>query len=241
MEPAISKANYPNHDSLLSEQIAYYQARAGEYDEWFLRRGRYDRGAELNQRFFSEAAQLRRALAGFKPQGDILELACGTGIWTVDLLQYADSITAVDAVAEVLAINRDRTKSSKVDYVQADLFDWQPDKKYDTVFFSFWLSHVPPERFEAFWEMVARALKPGGRIFFIDSRYDSTSTAKDHVLKEKESTRTTRRLNDGRQFQVVKVFYEMPDLSQRLHQLGWICKLETTDNYFFWGWGERST
>jgi ubiquinone/menaquinone biosynthesis C-methylase UbiE len=241
MEPRTNKVNNHNHDNLLSEQIAYYQARAGEYDEWFLRRGRYDRGPELNQRWFNETTELRRALAVFKPGGEILELACGTGIWTVDLLQYTGHITAVDAVAEVLAINRDRTKSPIVSYIQADLFDWQPDKKYDTVFFSFWLSHVPPERFDAFWNMVACALKPGGRIFFIDSKYDSTSTAKDHQLKEKESSQTTRRLNDGRRFQVVKVFYEMPDLSQRLHRIGWNCTLKTTDNYFFYGWGARQT
>ncbi len=33
-----------NHDRFVKEQIAYYQARAGEYDEWFFRQGRYDRG-----------------------------------------------------------------------------------------------------------------------------------------------------------------------------------------------------
>ena len=29
---------------LLDEQIAYYRARAAEYDDWWFRRGRYDRG-----------------------------------------------------------------------------------------------------------------------------------------------------------------------------------------------------
>ena len=29
---------------ILDEQIAYYRARASEYDEWFLRQGRYDLG-----------------------------------------------------------------------------------------------------------------------------------------------------------------------------------------------------
>lgn len=30
---------------LIREQIAYYDARANEYDEWFYRIGRYDRGS----------------------------------------------------------------------------------------------------------------------------------------------------------------------------------------------------
>ena len=32
-------------ERLLQEQVDYYRARAGEYDEWFFRTGRYDLGA----------------------------------------------------------------------------------------------------------------------------------------------------------------------------------------------------
>jgi demethylmenaquinone methyltransferase/2-methoxy-6-polyprenyl-1,4-benzoquinol methylase len=31
---------------ILEEQLAYYRARASEYDEWFLRKSRYDREDE---------------------------------------------------------------------------------------------------------------------------------------------------------------------------------------------------
>ena len=34
--------------------MAYYQARASEYDEWFLRQGRYDRGSAQNAPWFTE-------------------------------------------------------------------------------------------------------------------------------------------------------------------------------------------
>ena len=40
--------------SILEEQISYYRARAPEYDEWFLRKGRYDVGADDNQRWHAE-------------------------------------------------------------------------------------------------------------------------------------------------------------------------------------------
>ena len=63
-------------------------------------------------------------------------------------------MTAVDASPEVLGINRARLREARreisVRYVEADLFDWRPDAAYDAVFFEFWLSHVPPERFERF-------------------------------------------------------------------------------------------
>lgn len=39
-------------ERFLAEQIAYYGARASEYDEWFLRQGRYDRGDENRRLWF---------------------------------------------------------------------------------------------------------------------------------------------------------------------------------------------
>ena len=95
-------------DGLLEGQLAYYRARAGEYDEWFLRTGRNDRGPEWNRRWFLELERVRRELRRFGPKGRVLELACGTGLWTVELARHAAGITAVDASPEVLDINRAR-------------------------------------------------------------------------------------------------------------------------------------
>ena len=153
-------------DRLLEGQLAYYRARAGEYDEWFLRKGRHDRGPEWNRGWFLELERVRRELDRFGPTGRVLELACGTGLWTVELARHAAGITAVDASPEVLDINRARLQEARpeipVPYVSADLFDWSPDDAYDVVFFGFWLSHVPSERFADFWELVRSALRPGG-------------------------------------------------------------------------------
>lgn len=231
--------NPQNHDKFLKEQIEYYRMRANEYDEWFFRQGRYDRGAENNKAWFGEIEQLRKLVDQFKPAGDVLELACGTGIWTQFLTQFANSITAVDASPEVMAVNKERTKSDKVKYVEADLFNWQADKKYDVVFFAFWLSHVPPERFAGFWKTVEKALKPEGRVFFIDSRFEQTSTANDHVLNNPQETVITRKLNDGREFNIVKVFYEPKELELKLNDLGWDIKAGNTPHYFLYGQGNR--
>ncbi|HEX8907173.1 MAG TPA: class I SAM-dependent methyltransferase, partial [Longimicrobiaceae bacterium] len=156
-------------DELIEQQKEYYRARAGEYDEWFLRTGRYDRGDEFRARWFAEVDQVRAALDRFRPAGRVLELACGTGWWTEPLVRHADSITAVDASDEVLALNRGRVGDGRVRHQHADIFALRPRAEHDVVFFSFWLSHVPPERFEAFWAMVRGALAPGGRVFFVDS------------------------------------------------------------------------
>lgn len=39
---------------LIQQQIAYYQARASEHDQWFLHQGRYDHGP-ANYFLFGEA------------------------------------------------------------------------------------------------------------------------------------------------------------------------------------------
>ncbi|MBA2712723.1 MAG: methyltransferase domain-containing protein [Rubrobacteraceae bacterium] len=232
-------------DELLEGQLAYYRARAGEYDEWFLRKGRHDRGPEWNCKWFSELDRVRKELDGFAPVGDLLELACGTGLWAVELARHANAITAVDASPEVLEINRARLHEAHpevpIHYVQADLFDWHPEASYDTVYFGFWLSHVPPERFEAFWMLVRSALKPGGRVFFVDSLRTETWAEKERLGRDPRDHTTLRQLNDGQEFRIVKIFYDPEELSSRLRDLGWNVHVRTTDNHLLYGFGEPRT
>jgi demethylmenaquinone methyltransferase/2-methoxy-6-polyprenyl-1,4-benzoquinol methylase len=228
---------------ILQDQIDYYRARAGEYDEWWFRTGRYDRGREFNARWRAEVDAIEAALDAWltarRPQ-TILELACGTGLFTRRLAPRVAHITAVDASPEVLAINRSRVAAANVDYVEADVFSWRPAARYDAVFFSFWLSHVPEERFAAFWANVAGVLAPGGAAYLIDSAFDPTSTAKDHVLPERDAGIVTRRLNDGREFRIVKLFWEPRALAARLSALGWSATLAQTPSYFIHGDAHRS-
>ena len=224
-------------DSLIEQQIEYYQARALEYDEWFLRQGRYDRGLEHKKKWFDEVDQVRHSLDQFKPTGSVLEIACGTGLWTQQLLRCAQSITALDAVKEVLELNEKRLQSPRVKYIHANIFNWQPEERYDVVFFSFWLSHVPPQYFEEYWKKVRQTLKPKGRVFFVDSKYEQTSTARDHELGEANAGTVKRLLNDGRDYRIVKIFYDCEELEKRLCRLGWDVKINETPSYFLFGSG----
>lgn len=224
---------------LLAEQRAYYRARAPEYDEWWQRRGRYDRGADERAEWDRQVAVLDEALASFAATGRVLELAGGTGWWTERLARTADELTVVDASTETLAQNRDRVERGDVTYVVADLFDWRPQQRYDVVFFSFWLSHVPRARFGEFWALVRDCLTPGGRAFLIDNRDDPqpTSSAKDPYVFTYESDLHRRRLTDGSEWRVVKVMYEPDELDRMLEAEGWRPQIDAT-RWFIYGSAE---
>ena len=125
-------------------------------------------------------------------RGSVLELACGLGVWTGQLLRHATDVTAVDASPEMLAIAAARAGDDRVRFVQADLFTWVPDRRYDVVFIGFWLSHVPLERFESFWSVVADCLKDDGRVFFADDAYRTP----DELVDGPSSSTIRRRLDD---------------------------------------------
>jgi SAM-dependent methyltransferase len=206
-------------DHLLDEQAAYYRALAPDY---------LDQGLDL-----PGGEEVTEAINAFRPKGSVLELACGPGMWTGQLLRYATDVTAVDASAEMLSIAAARVSSARVRFIQADLFTWRPDRRYDVVFFGFWLSHVPAERFEAFWSLVADCLKPKGRVFFADDAYRTP----DELVEGPSSSTIRRRIPDGTAYRIVKVPHQPGDLERRLQQLRWDIKVTATAGPFYWGAG----
>lgn len=225
-------------DEVLDEQRAFYRARAPEYDEWWQRRGGYDRGEDERAEFDRQVAVVDEALAAFGATGDVLELAGGTGWWTERLARTATSLTVIDASIEALAINRDRVRRPDVRYIVADIFDWSSTRRYDVVFFSFWLSHVPRSRFEEFWRLVGSCLRPAGRAFLIDNRDDpATATGPlrtDPYVAEYADDLHVRRLNDGSRYRVVKVMYEPEELAGVLAREGWRADIDAT-RWFIYG------
>jgi trans-aconitate methyltransferase len=154
-------------------------------------------------------------------------------VWTGQLLRHATEVTAVDASPEMLAIAAARVGDERVRFIQADLFTWTPDRRYDVVFFGFWLSHVPAERFASFWSLVADGLNPAGRVFFADDAYRTP----DELVEGPSSSTIRRQLPDGTAYRLVKVPHQPVDLERRLRQLGWQIKVTATAGPFYWGAG----
>jgi demethylmenaquinone methyltransferase/2-methoxy-6-polyprenyl-1,4-benzoquinol methylase len=195
-------------DEVLAGQVDYYRSRAEEYDETA-----YGDVATARKRIARLVGQLH-------PSGKVLEIACGTGLWTEPLAAVADTVLAVDAAPEAVAIARDRVRSPNVRFEVAEVFSWATDERFDVIFFAAWLSHVPTDRFEQFWQLLGRLLATDGRVLFVDEHIDERG--KESYVPGADEL-VERRLRDGRTFRVVKNFVDPSALQHRLAELGWAC------------------
>jgi ubiquinone/menaquinone biosynthesis C-methylase UbiE len=218
----------PDRDA---EMIAYYEARAPEYDDWYLRRGRYERGPVHDAAWNAELDIAGRWLDALPIAGEIIELAAGTGWWS-PLLASKGELSLYDGAPGPLDIARERLVAHRLRAHLHVRDAWaEPDRTVDAVFTGFWLSHVPHERLDEFLGIVRRWLKPGGIFAFIDSRPDPQSSAIDHPTPADGTS--IRRLDDGREFTVVKVYYEPAELEQALVRAGFEEAHVTTTGRFF--------
>src|SRR5215472_5906145 len=74
-----------------------------------------------------------------------------------------------------------------------------PRRRYQAVLFAFWLSHVPPVRFKAFWELVAACLAPDGMAAFVDDGPDDAAFEEDADADPEVPTVSRRLPNPGRE------------------------------------------
>jgi demethylmenaquinone methyltransferase/2-methoxy-6-polyprenyl-1,4-benzoquinol methylase len=197
-------------DEVLADQVAYYRRRAGEYD------------LTAYGDVAAARARIARLVGEMRPTGTVLEIACGTGLWTEALAELADTVTAIDAAPEVVEIARDRVRSANVGFEVADVFSWDPAARFDVIFFSAWLSHVPMSRFERFWQSLRGLLVENGRVLFIDEHVDERG--KEAYVRGRDEV-VERRLRDGTTFRVIKNFVDPAGLELRLRRLGWDCAI----------------
>jgi ubiquinone/menaquinone biosynthesis C-methylase UbiE len=209
----------------------YYDARAPEYDDWYLRRGRYVRGAIHDAAWNAELDTAGRWLDALPWHGEMVELAAGTGWWS-PLLASRGELSLYDTSAAALDRARDRLVAHDLRAHLHVRDAWEPpDRKVDGLFMGFWLSHVPRERLGDFLALARGWLKPRGRFAAIDSLPDPASGAADHP--EPADDLAVRRLADGREFTIVKVYYTPDDLVAALGKAGFEDVDVTTTGRFF--------
>jgi SAM-dependent methyltransferase len=211
---------------LLEEQVAYYRARAAEYDATSTPDG---------DPFAAAGEALRRGLRELPPRGRVLEIAAGTGQWTGILADTADMLVVTDSAPEMLALNRARTGDRpNVRYEIADAFELDrlgAVTTFDLVAFGFFLSHVPRATFASFWGGIQGVLGPSGRVWFADEgRHDLW---REDWLDEPAGV-VRRTLRSGQAHRAVKVRWAPHELEATLRELGWDASVHEASP-FFWG------
>jgi len=231
--PAPAPAPAPDAaDPAIDEEMrAYYAARAGEYDDWYLRRGRYSHGPIHDAAWNAELDTAGRWLDELPLRGNLVELAAGTGWWS-PLLAGKGELSLYDAAETTLDRARERLVAHRLRAHIHVRDAWaEPDRQVDGLFAGFWLSHVPRPRVDEFLALARRWLLPGGTLGFIDSLPDPQSGAADNPPPTGDIA--VRKLADGREFRVVKAFHTPDELRAALRRTGFADADVTTTGRFF--------
>ncbi len=205
---------------------AYYNRRAPEYDEWYLRQGRFVDRPET-ARWHAELAQLRDRVGNFG-SGAVLELAAGTGWWTQHLARRA-AVTVVDYSPAMLAqlAKRLTRQGLCAKYIRADVYALPLSAaSFDCCFFGFWLSHVPYARLTAFLHELRRVLRHRARVLVVDSAPTEPDQPPGVELL------IERILNDGSQHTVLKILHTPATMAAALAPLGRVLDAWHTGMFF---------
>jgi demethylmenaquinone methyltransferase/2-methoxy-6-polyprenyl-1,4-benzoquinol methylase len=222
---ALPNAEQP---TVIAGMQQYYDERATEFDEWYLRRGKYA-DPEHDARWHSELAQLTDWVKTFG-RGRMLELASGTGWWTQHLARRAH-VTALDYAPTMLELARKRLceVNAPANLTRGDAYHLPfAAAAFDAIFFGFWLSHIPRDLLAPFFGEVKRVLRVGGQVMIVDSKpYRGEQPNVD--LKQE------RILNDGSRHHIVKVYHTPATLHALLAQCGAHVETGTTGTFFTMG------
>jgi ubiquinone/menaquinone biosynthesis C-methylase UbiE len=201
----------------------YYARRAAEYERIY---DKPERQGDL--------VRLRAELPPLFWDQHVLEIACGTGYWTTLISAQAASVTALDAVEDVLAIARRKDyPRSNVRFEQADVYAlpaWP--EKFSACFAGFWWSHMPLARIEGFLESLRARVRPAGMVVFLDNRYvEGNSTPISH-WDAAGNTYQRRRLGDGSSHEVLKNYPTEQEMQARLGRHGTEVRYSSYEYYW---------
>ena len=222
-------------DRLVAEQIRYYDDRASEYEDLWFRRGRYDMGSDFNDGWFRETALVEAAVDAFDARGSVLELACGSGIWTRRLAPRARRLVAVDSSSSMIELNRGPFGAANVTYVHADVFGWEPGRTVrlgvDRVL------HLPHPTGPVRAVLGAtRDVAAAGRPALPDrGRGGSGRPYSGDVVDDGPAFAHRRRLADGREYTIVKRFFTPEELAAMLDELGWDADVRSSGEHLVYG------
>jgi len=192
------------------ELFEYYNERASEYEGFYL--GGIPAKIPDPSIYQKDTSAVSKMLAGYIG-GECIDLACGTGFWLAVYEKNCTRITLIDQSESMLAECRQKIGGlgieNKTEVIRSDLFGYPfKEHKYDSALAGFLLSHLSDAEEDSFFHVLKGTLKPGGRFVIIDDVWSQQVAA----TGRPKAGRVKRSLSDGRQFEILKRYFEKPDL-----------------------------
>jgi demethylmenaquinone methyltransferase/2-methoxy-6-polyprenyl-1,4-benzoquinol methylase len=203
--------------------IQYYARRAAEYEHVY----------ELPH-WQPGLVRLRQLIAEIFPGRRVLEVACGTGYWTVQLAAIAARVSASDINEETLTLARTRLAGhAHVTLRLADAYGPPAGPEtFDAGLAALWLSHVDRARMSEFLAAFHARLEPGARVLLFDERDHPTRTARPGQIDAAGNRHEWRRLENGERYEIIKNLFDDRELATLLSP--WARTLHVEDLGRFW-------
>jgi ubiquinone/menaquinone biosynthesis C-methylase UbiE len=176
---------------------AYYEARAREYDDWWLGTGRF---AERDRPGWDEELSALRQTLESLPPARTLDVACGTGFLTRHL---PGEITGLDQSPTMLEVASEQAPAAELFRGEGTSLPFE-NGSFDRVFTSHFYGHLEGEDRTAF---LAEARRIAPELVITDA-----SLAHSPVADEYQE----RILNDGSRWEVYKRFFTGDGLAAEL-------------------------
>ena len=185
-----------NHD-VVDGMRSYYAQRAAYYERVY---DKPERQPDLR----AMQAWLPAQLAGRR----VLEIACGTGWWTVHGARDCAHWLATDINPETIAVARAKSMPACVRFAEIDAYvlTGLEGHRFDAAFAGFWWSHVPLTLLPGWLDLLHSKLEPGARVVFLDNSFVQSSSTPIARRDDAGNTYQTRRLDDGSVHEVLKNF-----------------------------------
>ena len=195
--------------TLHTDMRAYYAQRAPSYEAVYARPERQQDLSQIHTR-------LRTLFAGQQ----VLEIACGTGYWTIDLAATAQNVLATDINPEVIEQAQQKNlPSDKVRFAIEDAFDAGAviEAGQSTACFAgFWWSHVGREQQVALLDRLQARLAPEALLVLVDNCYVEGSSTAIARTDAHGNTYQIRMLENGERYEILKNFPTDSTLRKRL-------------------------
>jgi SAM-dependent methyltransferase len=202
----------------------YYAHCAGSYDAVYEQEERQE-----------DLESLQEAVAELMQGHKVLELACGSGYWTEYISIAAQSVTAIDASPEMLALAAERdVDPAVVTFAQGNAMTLAdiPAGPYTACFAAGWWSHIGRAEQDKYLALLRSRLGKDALLVLLDSNQVEGVSVPIARTDADGNTYQIRTTADGERFEIMKNYPSDSWLRKRLSNAAREVRIERLEYYW---------